>query len=107
MIKYDKKDEPLSYFLRQIREQLEYQLKQVILFGSRARGEDTSGSDYDCLIIVDEVSKSVKDIIDEVSGEVLYQFNVVISALLISEEKHNRQIYSPLLMNIDKEGVVL
>ena len=64
-MEYDRQDEALQYFVRQIREQLENHLKQVILFGSRARGEDVPGSDYDCLIIVDEVTKAIKDIIDE------------------------------------------
>lgn len=106
-MEYDKKDEPLQHFVQHTREQLGKHLKQFILFGSRARGEDVPGSDYDCLIIVDEVSKEIKDIIDEVAGEALYQYNAVFSAFVISEEKHYRQSYNPLLMNISKEGVVL
>ena len=106
-MEYDRQDEALQYFVRQIREQLENHLKQVILFGSRARGEDVPGSDYDCLIIVDEVTKEIKDIIDEAAGEALYQHSAVFSAFLISEEKHNRQSYNPLLVNIAKEGMIL
>jgi len=71
MMEYDKQDDALQRFMQQIREQLGNHLKQVILFGSRARGEDVPGSDYDCLIIVDEVTKALKDIIDEVAGEAL------------------------------------
>ncbi|MDQ1316476.1 MAG: hypothetical protein QG588_123, partial [Candidatus Poribacteria bacterium] len=33
--------------------------------------------------------------------------NAVISALIIPEEKYRQQTYSPLLMNIAKEGVAL
>jgi len=106
-MKYDKQDEALQHFVQQIRERLGKHLKQVILFGSRARGEDVPGSDYDCLIIVDEVTKAIKDIIDEVAGEALYQHSAVFSAFVISEEKHNRQSYNPLLVNIAKEGMLL
>jgi len=106
-MKYDKQDKALQHFVQQIREQLGNHLKEVILFGSRARGEDVPGSDYDCLIIVDEVTKAIKDIIDEVAGEALYQHSAVFSAFLIFEEKHNLQSYSPLLMNIAKEGMIL
>jgi predicted nucleotidyltransferase len=107
MMDYDKQDDALQHFMQQIREQLGNHLKQIILFGSRARGEDVPGSDYDCLIIVDEVTKALKDIIDEVTGEALYQHSAVFSAFLISEERHNRQPYNPLLINIVKEGMIL
>jgi len=104
---YDKQDDALQHFMQQIREQLGNHLKQIILFGSRARGEDVPGSDYDCLIIVDEVTKALKDIIDDAAGEALYQHSAVFSAFLVSEEKHNRQAYNPLLVNISKEGMIL
>jgi len=106
-MKYDKQDKALQHFVQQIRKQLGNHLKQVILFGSRVRGDDVPGSDYDCLIIVDEVTKAIKDIIDEVAGEALYQHSSVFSAFLISEERHNRHSYNPLLMSIAKEGMIL
>jgi len=56
---------------------------------------------------VDEVTKAIKDIIDEVAGEALYQHSAVFSAFPISEEKHNRQSYNPPLVNIAKEGMIL
>ncbi|MCB0226825.1 MAG: nucleotidyltransferase domain-containing protein [Anaerolineae bacterium] len=34
-------------------QQLGSHLKQVILFGSRARGDFTPDSDYDCLVFVE------------------------------------------------------
>jgi predicted nucleotidyltransferase len=102
-----RKDKALDYFLRKIREQSGGHLKQIILFGSRARGDNVQDSDYDCLVVVDEVSRSIKDIVDEAAGETLYQYNAVVSALVISEEKYRQQTYSPLLMNIAKEGVAL
>jgi len=107
MMKYMRKDKVLDYFLHQIREQLGDHLKKIILFGSRARGDDVQGSDYDCLVVVDEVSRSIKDIVDEAAGETLYQYNAVISALIITEGKYRQKTYSPLLMNIIKEGVAL
>ena len=66
-------DDALDYFVKRIREQLGVHLKRVILFGSRARGNETFNSDYDCLVVVDEASEEVKDIIDEVAGDTLYE----------------------------------
>lgn len=49
-------DQILDLFLEQTRHRLGDHFKQVILFGSRARGDFEAESDYDCLAIVDEVS---------------------------------------------------
>ena len=50
-------------------------LRNVIFFGSRARGEGVLESDYDFLIALDEVSPKSKDTIDEIVGALdqLYQ----------------------------------
>ncbi len=100
-------DDALDYFVKRIREQLGMHLKRVILFGSRARGEETSSSDYDCLVVVDDASKEVKDIIDEVAGDTLYEYNAVFSAFPVSQERLNHDKYSPLFINISKEGITL
>jgi len=100
-------DEALRYFLQEVQKRLGAHLKQVILFGSRARGDDVPGSDYDCLMVLDKVSPEIKDAIDEVAGEVLYRYNIVLSVFPISEKKHCERIYDPFLMNIRKEGITL
>lgn len=99
--------EIIDYFVQEIQKRLGAHLKQVILFGSRARGDNVPDSDYDCLIILDEVSPAVKDAIDEVAGEVLYRYNIVLSIFPVSERKHYKRIYDPFLMNIRKEGITL
>lgn len=100
-------DEVLEHFLREIRKRLGEHLKEVILFGSRARGDNVPGSDYDCLAVLDEVSPRAKDIIDEVAGELLFQYNALFSIFPLSEEEHKRQAYDPFLRNVRKEGVIL
>lgn len=106
-MKNERNDEILDVFLQEIRRQLGTHLKQVILFGSRARGDGVVDSDYDCLAVLDEVSPAVRDVIDETAGELLYQYNVVFSIFPISEEKHRQQTYNPFLMNVRREGIVL
>ena len=102
-----RKDIALDYFVNKIRKRLGNQIKQFILFGSRARRDNMQDSDYDCLVIVNKVSRPIKDIIDEEAGKALYQYNAVISAFIIYEEKYRQQPYNPLLMNIAKEGIAL
>ncbi|HWP47204.1 MAG TPA: nucleotidyltransferase domain-containing protein [Candidatus Limnocylindrales bacterium] len=61
--------------MQNIRKPVGDRLKQVILFGSRARGDHAPDSDYDCLVVLDEVSPEVKNSIDEIAGEFLYRYN--------------------------------
>jgi predicted nucleotidyltransferase len=99
--------EVIDYFLQEVRKRLGARLKQVILFGSRARGDDVPDSDYDCLMVLDAVSPATKDAIDEIAGEILYRHNIVLSIFPVSEKKHYERIYDPFLMNIRKEGITL
>lgn len=100
-------NEVIDYLLQETRKRLGTNLKQVILFGSRARGDNVPDSDYDCLMVLDEISPATKDAIDDMAGEVLYRYNVVLSIFPISEKKHYERIYDPFLMNIRKEGITL
>ncbi len=102
-----KDDKILNLFLEEMRQRLGDHLKQVILFGSRARGDFTLDSDYDCLVLVDEVSPTIKDMIYEITGDILYTHSEVFSVVPVAEKKYHQERYEPLFINIRKEGVVL
>ncbi len=82
-------------------------LRQVILFGSRARGEDVSGSDYDCMAVLDILSPFLNDLIDETAGDFLYEYNAVFSVFPVSEHRYRKEIHNPLFMNVRAEGILL
>jgi predicted nucleotidyltransferase len=98
--------EILDLFLQEMKEQLGHHLKQVILFGSRARGDFAPDSDYDCLVIIDQISPQTEEIINEITGELLFQHNALFSIFPIQEETF-QQSYDPFLMNVRKEGITL
>lgn len=106
-MKRSDEDKVLDYFLEEIRDRLGGHLKRVILFGSRARGDETSQSDYDCLVVVDEVSPRINDMIDEVAGDALYRYGAVFSAFPVPEQKFAQRKYDPFLMNVAREGIDL
>ena len=95
----------LARLSRDMRARLGKHLRRLVLFGSRARGDARADSDYDILVVVDEVNRNVTDAVDEIAGEMLYRFGIVVSAFPTSEEDTRSRKYSPLLMNIAKEGV--
>ena len=94
----------IDLFLRKIRAQLGNHLKEIILFGSRARGDSSPDSDYDCLLVMDEIPPEMENIISDITGEFLYQYDALFPIFLILEETYHRQKYDPFLMNVQKEG---
>jgi predicted nucleotidyltransferase len=102
-----KNDKVLNIFLQEIQRQLGSHLKQVILFGSRARGDFTPDSDYDCLLVMDKITPDTEDIINEIAGDLLYYHNAVFSLFPILAAQYSYRIYNPLLMNVRKEGIIL
>ena len=100
-------DSALKFFKDELHSRLGSHLKQLVLFGSRARGESRADSDYDILVIVDRVDRSIVHEIDAAVGRALLDFGVVFSAFPISEQERVDRKYSPFLINAGKEGVAV
>jgi uncharacterized protein len=97
----------LNLFVREMRRRLGGNLVHLILFGSRARGDFVKDSDYDCLAVMKKISPKVEDLIDEISGDMLFLHNAVFFVIPMLVPAHQKPTQSPLLLNINKEGVTL
>lgn len=104
---YNRNDKLIQRIHREIQTRLGFHLKKAILFGSRARAEEVPESDYDILIIVDEISPQIKNTIDEIAGDFLFQYNMVISIFPVTEDYHLKQEVDPFLRNVRNEGIAL
>lgn len=83
---------------------------EVILFGSRARGDNRPDSDWDILILID--NKKVTNEIEDKFRDKLYDIELnsgeLISTFIYPKSFWESQLrYSPLYKNITKEGVRL
>ncbi len=79
-------------------------VKQVILFGSVARGDDDEDSDIDILIISSDNKKIEQKVKDEIFN-ILLSKDQLISAHVISEKKFNETKNFSFLSNVLSEGV--
>jgi predicted nucleotidyltransferase len=94
-------------FPKRIRTRLGDRVRGILLFGSQARGDARSDSDSDYLVLVREVSAEVNDILDDEAGAVLIEEGRVISAFAVSEADFERFVFSPVFINIRREGIAV
>ncbi len=100
-------DPVLRFFKDAVTSRLGAHLRQVLLFGSRARGDATDESDYDLLVVVDRVDAAVIDGIDAIAGQALLDHGVVLSVFPIAQDDRASRRFSPLLINVAREGVAV
>lgn len=89
-------------------------LKQVILYGSYARGDYNSEkeqSDIDIMILVDASEEEIKSIQKKVldySYDIDLKYNVLLSPIVESVKNYNDRVrYIQFYKNIENEGVLL
>lgn len=89
-------------------------LKQVILYGSYARGEQVENeeiSDIDIMILVDldyDEIKNVEKKVIEYSYDLDLKYDILLSPILENfEEYKSRTKYIPFYRNVKNEGVLL
>ncbi len=101
----------LSEFLKYSKTQFGNELKEMILYGSYARGDYDEESDVDIAVIM-EVSqgnenKFNKQLVD-IMGEIYEKsgYNIVLSPIVISSELFEKWKNDlPFYRNVDREGV--
>ena len=82
-------------------------LRQIFFFGSRARGDASRESGYDCLLIFDRVDQKLKTDLEHLAAEWLLERGMVFSWVAVSEADLDRLRYEPFLQNARREGVSL
>ena len=81
---------------------------RVILFGSRARGDNKGTSDWDFLILTskqadDHIKRTIRDRVLDTELEA----EEFISTIIFSQDKWSDYQITPLYKNISKDGVEL
>lgn len=98
----------LNSFVEELRAVYGCRLQQVVLYGSRARGDAGAEADIDTLVILDSVKDFWEEFgrISSIASRLSLEFDVLISALPVDADKflHGE---TPLLINSRREGVAV
>ena len=82
-------------------------LNQVVLFGSRARGDAEPDSDMDVLVIVDELTEEKEDYISECVWKAGFEQGIFLVPIVFSvdEWENGPEGYSLLAEAVKSDGV--
>jgi predicted nucleotidyltransferase len=81
---------------------------EIILYGSKARGDDKEFSDIDLLVLLDdEINNSLEEEIFSTAFEIELKYDVVFGLLIESKSfwKSDLAKAMPIHWNIDREGI--
>lgn len=82
---------------------------RVILFGSRARGDARSDSDWDVLVLLDKERITDADM-DEISYPIRalgWQMDKMINPIMFTTKEWDAKSFTPFYKNVMEEGVAL
>ena len=105
----DKKEEALSAKVRNAIRKVDPDA-DIILYGSRARGEADPESDYDLLIVSGEpVNLKREDLLRCKLFPIQLEYKAVLTVILISRDDWNSKLYSamPFYQNVKTDGALL
>lgn len=97
----------IRFFSENLRTRLGQDLKQLILFGSRARGDSRPGSDYDFLVILEKKPPHLVDQVRDTEVDFLNRFDELSARLVFDEGEWERRRKLPIGINIEREGIRL
>jgi len=96
-------------FLKRIRSIYGRKIQQAMLFGSKARGEATTDSDIDVLLIVADETWRLKDEICYISSDVSLIYEILLDVRVIGAARwqYMSEIRAGLYRNISSEAIPL
>ncbi len=99
----------VKLFSDRLRKLLKDNLVHIKLFGSKIRGDFTKDSDIDLVIVMREKNYIIREQIYDILLDVELEFNAHISLKIFTSDEieKNKQLGSPFIDNLEREGILL
>ncbi len=104
-----KEQSAIQMFRRQLTDQLGNMIEKVVLFGSKARGDDHPRSDVDLLVICNSNDWRIADKVYLIATDVMLETGIAISPKVLARQDYRRmqQNKVPFLNNVIRDGVAV
>ena len=109
MILKKKERKAVDEFVSLVVQKMSSQIKELTLFGSKARGDYRRNSDIDVLVLINRENLKNWERIQTLSAFVSLKFDVVLSALVMDAKRYkaHSQLRTLLFKNISQDGIRL
>lgn len=94
-------------YASRLRARLGDRLREIILFGSQARGDATVASDYDIIVIVNRKDRQIREMVTDTGVDMMDEYEALFAALIYDEQEWRHAQAFPLSWNVRREGIVL
>ncbi|MEW5798960.1 MAG: nucleotidyltransferase domain-containing protein [Bacteroidota bacterium] len=99
----------LSDLRRVLGEKLQHRTFRMVLFGSKARGDNDAQSDIDIAIIVDSLDRSLKNEILDIVSDIEFEYLQPLSVLVFSTQEYEHLLLRErrIAYDIEREGILI
>ncbi|MBI5234277.1 MAG: nucleotidyltransferase domain-containing protein [Deltaproteobacteria bacterium] len=99
----------LLKFEKRVKEALTANLAMLEVFGSKVRGDFTSESDIDILVVVKKFEPAVAEKMAEISSDISIEDGVLVSPVILSKEEYGKNRHSNTLFvqEVDRDGILI
>jgi len=80
---------------------------EVRFYGSRARKTHHEDSDYDILVLLEEVTPSIRKTIYDIAWEIGYKYDALLVPVLSQKDDFYMSNASPFFNNVKQHGMVV
>lgn len=104
-----KESKAVKLFSQKIKELLQDNLVEIKIFGSKVRGDYEEDSDIDILLVVNNMNYMLRENIYDILLEIDLEYDPKISLKIFTTEEMeiNKQMGSPFIFNVEREGINL
>jgi len=81
-----------------------YEIIEIKLFGSSARGDYSKNSDIDIMIMLPEVNRKIEEDLFNIAYDIELEYDCVIDVIILPQ---NINYNIPMYQNIIKEGITI
>lgn len=97
----------LQAFVNQLQQTYTRQIRQIALFGSKARGDSDADSDVDVLVIVKQDDRPLRREIIDMASDLSLEYDILLSPRVISEQRWTTRQDFSVYRNIARDALTI